>query len=60
MGGHSRFGVLQDEGLHAKIPSYFGEPPVIIGGVLKDEVAESWKKYAPSVWTDFSSKSILA
>ena len=59
MGGCTRFEVLQDKELSEKIPEYFGEPPIIESGVLRDECIESWKKYAPRVWESLSSEGVL-
>jgi tRNA(adenine34) deaminase len=50
MGGFSKYKVLQDWELSAKAPTFFGQPPETLGGVLRDEAAESWKKYAPEFW----------
>lgn len=59
MGGYTRFGVLQDTGISDKVLGYFGVPPEIVEGVLRDECMESWKVWAPEVWDGFVKNGVL-
>ncbi len=60
MGGYTRFGVLQDRGLSDNVLDYFGQPPEIIMGILKKEVAVSWKRWQPKVWETFLRNGVFA
>lgn len=59
MGGYSKFKVLQDTGLSEKVLDYFGQPPEIVSGVLRDECAESWKRWTPKIWDAFFKNGVL-
>ncbi len=43
MGGFSRWNILQDEGL-VKFYPIFSSPPDVVGGVLREEAEEVFKK----------------
>ncbi len=59
MGGFTKFKVLQDSGLSDKVLNYFGPPPVVVGGVLKEECVKSWKRWVPKIWDEFSKNGVL-
>lgn len=59
MGGYSKFKVLQDLGLSEKVLDYFGSPPEVVGGVLRDECAASWKHHAPKIWETFIANGVF-
>jgi len=59
MGGFTRFGVLQDTGLSEKVLDYFGPPPVIVEGLLKEDVAAGWQRWVPKVWKAFYENGVL-
>jgi tRNA(adenine34) deaminase len=50
MGGASRWNVLGDHGLSKHMPEVFSEPPQIISGFMRKEVASVWRKWNPIVW----------
>jgi tRNA(adenine34) deaminase len=59
MGGHTKFKVLQDPGLSEKILGYFGPPPEVLGGVLKDECAASWVRWVPELYKTFTDNGVF-
>ena len=50
MGGHSRWNVLEDGVLSAKMPEAFGAPPKVLTGVLRREAEKVWWRMNPLIW----------
>lgn len=50
MGGSSRWNVLGDDHISARMPEAFGPPPEVVTGVLSKEAASVWRKWNPIVW----------
>lgn len=50
MGGHSRWNVLEDSVLSAKMPEAFGAPPKVLTGVLRREAEKVWWRMNPLIW----------
>ncbi|MBA3788887.1 nucleoside deaminase [Patescibacteria group bacterium] len=59
MGGYSKWKILQDEELGATFPNTFGKAPEISPGVLRDSVADGWKKWNPEKWARFLEKGVF-
>ena len=59
MGGHSRYGILDDHGLSNAMPEVFAPPPEIIGGYLRDEAEETFKNWNPLIWQFIKARGLF-
>jgi tRNA(adenine34) deaminase len=50
MGGFSKWNVLRDDDLSAKLPEIFGTPPEIVAGLLSAQAEQVWSQWNPLVW----------
>jgi tRNA(adenine34) deaminase len=50
MGGHSRWNILSDDGLSRILPEVFMPAPVILSGILQDEIEAVFKAWNPLFW----------
>lgn len=50
MGGFSRWNLLADGRISEVMPEAFGPPPVVLAGVLRDQVEAVWSEWNPLVW----------
>jgi tRNA(adenine34) deaminase len=50
MGGHSRWAILQDDGLSRVMPVYFAAPPEIVAGFCAAEAEKVWNDRHPLMW----------
>jgi len=56
MGGLSRWGILSDPKLSDLMPTYFGPPPAITSGVLREEAEAVWAEWNPELWRFFRER----
>jgi len=59
MGGYTKFKVLQDPGLSEKVLDYFGPPPEVVVGVLKEDCAASWKRWVPQIYEALTANGVF-
>jgi tRNA(adenine34) deaminase len=59
MGGASRWNVLGDSSLSDRMPDYFGRPPEIVAGVLRDEAEAVWEVWNPEIWRVFRKQGLF-
>jgi tRNA(adenine34) deaminase len=50
MGGMSRWDVLGDKSLSARMPCVFGAVPEIVTGIRADDAQKAWSNWNPLVW----------
>jgi tRNA(adenine34) deaminase len=59
MGGLSRWNILGDEGIGARIPFIFGAAPEIVEGVLAEEARQVWRDWSPVAWRMVQLRGLL-
>lgn len=59
MGGLSRWNILGDEGLSARIPEAFAPPPEIRAGFLAEEAEAALRRAAPAMWAMTVSRGLF-
>jgi tRNA(adenine34) deaminase len=59
MGGHSRYGILDDHGLSNAMPEVFAPPPEIVVGYLYDEVEDTFRSWNPIIWQFIKARGLF-
>jgi tRNA(adenine34) deaminase len=59
MGGHTRWNILGDRGLSAKMPEAFAEPPTIVAGFMQEDVAAALRAWDPLFWEVIRARGLL-
>jgi tRNA(adenine34) deaminase len=59
MGGHSRYGILDDHGLSNAMPEVFAPPPEIVVGYLHDEVEDTFRSWNPIIWQFIKARGLF-
>jgi len=59
MGGFSRWNILGDEGLSARIPEAFAPPPRMRAGFLAEEAEAALRRAAPAMWAITVSRGLF-
>jgi tRNA(adenine34) deaminase len=59
MGGQSRWSILRDDGLSARLPEVFGAAPEVVSGVLLHEAQQAWRNWSPFAWQMIKMRGLL-
>lgn len=59
MGGLSKWNILRDEGISARIPQIFGAVPEVLSGILMHEAQQVWRDWNPLAWQMIKSRGLL-
>lgn len=59
MGGFSRWNILGDETLSAKMPEIFAPPPTVVANFLGDEADANLRRASPILWAFSRSRGLF-
>jgi tRNA(adenine34) deaminase len=59
MGGQSRWSILRDDLLCARLPEVFGAAPEVVSGVLLHEAQQAWRDWNPFAWQMIKMRGLL-
>ncbi len=59
MGGLSKWNILRDPDIAARIPQVFGPEPEVVSGVLAQEVQQAWQEWNPLAWEMIKLRGLL-
>ena len=59
MGGLSKWNILRDDGMSARIPQIFGAVPEVLSGVLLHEAQQVWRDWNPLAWQMIKLRGLM-
>jgi tRNA(adenine34) deaminase len=59
MGGLSKWNILRDAEMSARIPQIFGAVPEVVSGVMLHEAQQAWRDWNPVAWQMIKLRGLL-
>jgi len=59
MGGLSKWNILRDAEMSARIPQIFGAVPEVVSGIMPHEAQQAWRDWNPLAWQMIKLRGLL-